>query len=130
MPSKWRTIISWVHKIRLHGRIGKGTAESFSREKIRQAPQKEGGEILCDPDWCVRCVHKSDVQNKWDDNTHTTHTQCPTSGERLIRGYIPHTWFNIFEICDSPTRYNCKTICEMYTRYNTNRNVSICTEVQ
>ena len=32
-----------VHKIRLHGRRGKGTAESFSREKIRQAPQKEGG---------------------------------------------------------------------------------------
>ena len=27
-------------------------AESFSREKIRQAPQKEGGgEILCDPGW-------------------------------------------------------------------------------
>ena len=25
-------------------------------------------EILCDPGWCVR---KSDVQNKWDDNTHT-----------------------------------------------------------
>ena len=37
-------------------------------------PQKEGGEILCDlllcdPGWCV---HKSDVQNKWDDNTHNT----------------------------------------------------------
>ena len=28
--------------------------------------------LLCDPGWCV---HKSDVQNKWDDNTHThTHT--------------------------------------------------------
>ena len=24
--------------------------------------------LLCDPGWCV---HKSDVQNKWDDNTHT-----------------------------------------------------------
>ena len=23
--------------------------------------------LLCDPGWCV---HKSDVQNKWDDNTH------------------------------------------------------------
>ena len=43
-------------------------AESFSREKSRQAPQKEGGEILCDPGWCV---HKSDVQNKWDGNTRT-----------------------------------------------------------
>ena len=47
-PNKWRKINSLVHKIRLHGRRGKGTAESFSREKLRQAPQKEGGEILCD----------------------------------------------------------------------------------
>ena len=31
-------------------------------------PQKEGGEILCDPGWCV---HKSDVQNKEDDKTHS-----------------------------------------------------------
>ena len=34
---------SLVHKIRLHGRRGKGMAESFSREKLRHAPQKEGG---------------------------------------------------------------------------------------
>ena len=34
MPNGWRTI---------HGRRGKGTAESFSREKLRHAPQKEGG---------------------------------------------------------------------------------------
>ena len=32
-----------VHKIRLHGRRGKGMAESFLREKLRHAPQKEGG---------------------------------------------------------------------------------------
>ena len=49
MPNKWRTIIkSLRHEILLHGRRGKGTAESFSREKLRQAPQKERGEILCD----------------------------------------------------------------------------------
>ena len=36
-------IKSLVHKIRLHGRRGKGMAESFSREKLRPAPQKEGG---------------------------------------------------------------------------------------
>ena len=53
-PNKWRTINSWVHKIRLHGRRVEGTAESFSRLKLRQAPQKEGGEILCDlPSFCV-----------------------------------------------------------------------------
>ena len=28
-------------------------AESFSREKLRQTPQKEGGEILCGPGWYV-----------------------------------------------------------------------------
>ena len=68
MPTKWRTIKSLVHKIRLHGRRGKGTAESFSRKQLRQAPQKEGGEILCDPGWYVQTP---DVQNKRDDNTHT-----------------------------------------------------------
>ena len=43
MPNGWRTIKSLVHKIRLHGRRGKGTAGSFSREKSRHVPQKEGG---------------------------------------------------------------------------------------
>ena len=43
MPNKWRTIHSIVHKIRLHGRRQKETAESLSGEKVRQAPQKEGG---------------------------------------------------------------------------------------
>ena len=44
MPNGWRTIRakSLVHKIRLHGRRGKGMAESFSREKLRHAPQKGG----------------------------------------------------------------------------------------
>ena len=53
-----------------------GKAESFSQVKIRQAPQKEGGETLYDlplydTGWYA---HKSDFQNSWDDNTHTTHT--------------------------------------------------------
>ena len=49
MPNGWRTINSLVHKIRLRGRRGKGMAESFSRQKSRHAPQKEGGlKILCD----------------------------------------------------------------------------------
>ena len=54
MPNGWRTIKSLVHEIRLYGRRGKGKAESFPREKVRHAPQKEGGgEILCDlhPVW-------------------------------------------------------------------------------
>ena len=65
-PTSGEPLIRGVHKIRLHGRREKETAESFSRYKLRQAPQKEGGEILCDPGWCV---HESDVQNNWDDNS-------------------------------------------------------------
>ena len=49
-------------------------AESFSREKLRHAPQKEGEGNLCDPCWYA--VHKPDVQNKRDVNTHT-HTMQP-----------------------------------------------------
>ena len=49
MPNEWRTMKSLVHKIRLHGRRGKGKAESFSREKLMHAPQKVGGwKMLCD----------------------------------------------------------------------------------
>ena len=60
-------------------------AESFSREKLRHAPQKEGGlKILCDlPPVCVTPAGTSnelDVQHKWEENTHT-HTQ------HIIRTY-------------------------------------------
>ena len=48
-------------------------AEYFLREKLRQAPQRKVEKssvtfLLCDSGWCV---HKSDAQNKCDDNTHT-----------------------------------------------------------
>ena len=56
---------------RLRGGQGEETAESSPPEKIRQAPQKEGRDTLCDPGWYI---HKPDVQNKWDDRTHTQHT--------------------------------------------------------
>ena len=55
-------------------------AESFLREKLRQAPQKEGG-------WKILCLKKNlnaprpsrvtpagtsiEVQNEWEENTHT-----------------------------------------------------------
>ena len=77
MPNKWRTINSSVHNIRLHGRQRKATAETFSGEIFRLAPQKEGEEILCDPGWYV---HKPDVRNKWDDNTHNTHNRLTQDG--------------------------------------------------
>ena len=48
-------------------------AESFSREKLRQAPQKEGGwknPVL--PSSCVTPAGTSiEVQNEWEENTHT-----------------------------------------------------------
>ena len=53
-------------------------AESFSREKVRHAPQKEG-----DDNSCVTPTGTSnelDVQNEWEENTHT-HTQWSGGGE-------------------------------------------------
>ena len=51
-------------------------AESFSREKLRQAPQKEGGwkvdGKLVLPSSCVTPAGTSiEVQNEWEENTHT-----------------------------------------------------------
>ena len=48
-------------------------AESFSREKLRQAPQKEGGwKNPVIPSSCVTPAGTSiEVQNEWEENTHT-----------------------------------------------------------
>ena len=79
MPNEWRTIKSLVHKIKFDFTVdkGKGMAESFSREKLRYAPQKEGGwkKLL----WPFSCVtpagtsNEFDVQNEWEENTQHTH---------------------------------------------------------
>ena len=62
----------------LHGRWGKGMADSFLREKLRHAPQKEGGwEILCDlpPVW-PRLVRPTNLMSRMNrKKTHTTHMQ-------------------------------------------------------
>ena len=79
MPNGWRTINSLVHKIRLHGRRGKGMAESFSRQKSRHAPQKEGGlKILCDlpPVW-PRQVRPTNLMSRMDGKK--THTPTQTN---------------------------------------------------
>ena len=76
MPNGWRTINSLVHKIRLHGRRGKGIAESFSRQKSRHAPQKEGGlKILCDlPLVWPRLVRPTNLMSRMDGKKTHTHT--------------------------------------------------------
>ena len=64
-----------AHKIRLHGRRGKGMTESFSREKLRHAPQKEGGwEILCDlpPVW-PRLVRSTNLMSRMNGKKKHTH---------------------------------------------------------
>ena len=62
-------------------RRGTGMAKSFSKEKLRQVPQKERvlyekscvTFLLCDTG---RYVHKPDIENKWEDCTHTTHNRA------------------------------------------------------
>ena len=78
---------------------GRGTAESFSQEKLRQAPQKEDGEILCDPGWCV---NKSDAQNRWDGNTHNIHTVREREREIMLYGKLEDTKTSV--IC---TTFTC-----------------------
>ena len=86
MPIKWRTIKSLVHKIRLHGRRGKGTAESFSREKLRHAPQKGGGwEILCDlPSVWPRLVRPTNLMPRINGKK-SQHTHTPWGQSRVYR---------------------------------------------
>ena len=99
MPNEWRTIKSFVHKIRLHGWWGKGMAESFSREKLRHAPQKEGGwEILCDlpPVWprLVRPTHLMSRMNGKKTHTHT-HTHYIVSVLFLLFLWCPCMAINV-----------------------------------
>ena len=78
--NKWKKIKSLVHKIWLHGRRGKGMADSFSREKLRHAPQKEGGwEILFDlpPVW-RRLARPTNLMSRI--NGKKTHTHTHTLG--------------------------------------------------
>ena len=61
-------------------------AEFFSREKFRQAPRKEGGELLS-------------VQNEWDDNTHTHAHKLMLLARRL---------FFFFGYSVPGTNYDCR----------------------
>ena len=78
MPNGWRTIKSLVHKIRLHGRRGKGMAESFSREKIKASTAESGWMENPVLPSCVTPAGTSiEVQNEWEEkHTHTVHIFC------------------------------------------------------
>ena len=95
MPNGWRTIKSLVHKIRLHGWRGERMTESFSREKLRHAPQKEGGwEILCDPPVWPRLVRPTNLISRMNGKkTHTPHSYSAT-----LSALLPHIldrWYSI-----------------------------------
>ena len=101
MPNGWRTIKSLVHKIRLHGRRGKGMAESFSRETLRHAPQKEGGwKILCDlpPVW-PRLVRP--LMSRMNGKKTHTHTHTPWENQR--------EWHRMTRM----TRPDCAVMCNL-----------------
>ena len=70
-------------------------AESFSREKLRQAPQKEGGwknPVL--PSSCVTPAGKSiEVQNEWEENTQYCTTK--RSGLTFRSRSAPKICFNV-----------------------------------
>ena len=101
MPNGWRTINSLVHKIRLHGRRGKVMAESFSREKLKHAPQKEGGwEILRDlPAVWPRLVRPTNLISRMNGKkTHNkTHNQyrIHPALKNLTRRRVKHVLNNI-----------------------------------
>ena len=99
MPNGWRTINSLVHKIRLHGRRGKGMAESFSRQKSRHAPQKAGGlKILCDlPPVSPRLVRPTNLMSRMDGKKTHTHTYINT----YIHTYM-HTYSSLTKLWQTP----------------------------
>ena len=77
MPNEWRTIKSLLHKIRLHDRRGKGTAESFSREKSSHAHRRRKVDekscatfLLCDP----RLVRPTNLMSRRNGKKKHTHT--------------------------------------------------------
>ena len=72
-------------------------AESFSREKLRQAPQKEGGwKILCYllpvlPSSCVTPAGTSiEVQNEWEENTTHKASGYPCNTSKQLSFFKNH----------------------------------------
>ena len=76
MPNKWRTIISLVYKFYFtadteKGRLNPSRDKNVGKHRRRKVEKSCVAFLLYDPGWYV---HKSYVQNKWDDNTYTHNT--------------------------------------------------------
>ena len=67
----------FVHKIRFHGRRGKRMAESSSREKLRHAPQKEGGSKIM-----------SDLPPVWPRLLRPTNLMSRNNGKKTTENYV------------------------------------------
>ena len=69
MPNGWRKIKSLVNKIRLHGRRGKGMAESLILLATAERRWMENPVL---PSSCVTSAGTPiEVQTEWEENTHT-----------------------------------------------------------
>ena len=93
MPNKWRTVKSLVHKIpaKFDFTVDEGEERLNPFARKIKASNAEGRWrnpvtfLLCDPSWYV---HKSDVQNKCDDDK-PTHTHLTIVYEFSTRISIP-----------------------------------------
>ena len=65
-PTNGERLIRGYKKIDFTVDEGKGRLKSFKHRR-RKVEKSCVTFLLCDPGWCV---HKSDVQNKWDDLEH------------------------------------------------------------
>ena len=65
MCNKWRTTInSFTHRLKFDFTVDEGKERLYRRRKVGKSCATF---LLCDPGWYV---HKPDMQNKRDDNTH------------------------------------------------------------
>ena len=70
-------------------------ANSFSREKLRHAPQKKVDEKSCVTP--AGTSNEFDVQNEWEENTHNTHAADMKRKTRYIFSRLTLVVLSIFK---------------------------------
>ena len=73
IANKWRTLICKYTKFDFavderKERLSPSREKNEGKHRIRKLEKSCVAFLLCDPGWYV---HKPDVQNRWNDNTHT-----------------------------------------------------------